>query len=360
MKSHKKTAAFFLALGACIFVALLCQPRKQIPARAFVPAEVADAGREQQSMRRESSPFATEASDSSTIPTLVEQAKTILLAWDAEDSEELRAERMAQLEALLQGADLFRVIQELPPNLADYVFTLPLARQQMLANPQAAAEWMSGHTNIGNAHVQTLVHDWARQDTDSLTQYLATLPESEWKQTMLAAAGSDALASDPLKAITWARLMAPGEERLSLLEMATTDWARRDPSAAESWLEQIGDRSLQEKLAGALATGYAVDHPFQAGTWAVQSLPPGQELDRSVTDIVESWAKKEPAAAGDWVSQFPAGPTRQAALKKLLSVWVDRDSHGAETWIGQLPSGSLRSEALDSLTAISIEMSPEN
>ena len=272
-----------------------------------------------------------------------------LREWEDQDDSELRPQRMQELEALLDGTNMLEIVQELPPDLMDYAFALPLLRQKLMADPNAALDWMSAHTNISETHLLTLLHNWGQTNRDEMRQHLAGLPEGEWKQKVMATASGEALSCDPVEAVAWAMQMNPGEQQTGLLEMAATDWVKRDPDAAAQWVDRINDPALREQLVGALAVGYADIDPVQAAESAVQSFPPGAVLNRSVAEIAWVWAMREPAAAMDWVAQFPEGQARQMALGNVMNIWGNRDRAAALAWIEDLPNGSLQTEAATDL-----------
>jgi hypothetical protein len=279
--------------------------------------------------------------------------KALVLArlreWQEEDDAELRDQRIQALETLLDGTNLFAIVQELPPDLLDYAFALPALHRRMMSDPKAAAAWMRCHTNIADAHVFTLLHDWGQQDREALREYLSSLPEGEWKQRTVAAASSEVLSGDPVEAIVWAEQLCPGERQTGLLEMAATDWVRRDPDAAAQWVKQINDPGLREQLAGALAIGYADLDPAAAAESVTRTFPPGEVLNRSVAEIAWTWALREPVAAIGWVAQFPEGPARQMALGNVMSIWGNRDRTAALAWVENLPPGRLQFEAATDL-----------
>ena len=278
-----------------------------------------------------------------------------LREWEDQDDSELRPQRMQELEALLDGTNMLEIVQELPPNLMDYAFALPLLRQKLMADPKAALDWMSSHTNISETHLLTLLHDWGQTNRDEMRQHLAGLPEGEWKQKVMATASGEALSSDPVEAVVWATQMNPGERQTGLLEMAATEWVKRDPDAAAQWVDRVNDMALREQLAGALAIGYADIDPVKAAEALVQSFPPGEVLNRSVAEIAWVWAMREPATAMAWVAQFPEGPARQMAMGNVMNIWGNRDQAAALTWIEGLPKGSLQTEAAKDLqTAVPV------
>jgi hypothetical protein len=272
--------------------------------------------------------------------------------WEEEDDVELRSQRMQELEALLDGTNMFEIVQELPPNLMEYAFALPALHQRMMSDPKAAADWMSSHRNISEAHVFSLVHDWGQKDREELRAYLAGLPEGGWKEKAAAAASGEVLSNDPVEAIVWAEQLCPGERQTGLFGMATLDWVKRDPDAAAQWVGRVNDPDLREQLVGSLAVGYADIDPAQAAECALQLLQPGAMLDRSLAEIAWTWAMREPAAAVAWVAQFPEGSARQMALGNVMSIWGNRDRAASLAWIENLPGSSLQTEAAAALLAV--------
>jgi len=283
---------------------------------------------------------------------LVALVVTRLREWEDQDDSALRSQRLREMEALLDGTNMLEIVQDLPSDLMGYVFALPSLRQKLMSDPKAALDWMSCHTNVSGSQMLTLLHDWGQENREEMRQYLAELPASEWKQTVMANASDEALSSDPVEAITWAGRMNPGERQTGLLEMATTDWVKRDPDAAAQWAGQVSDPVLREQLLGAVAVGYADIDPLVAAH-VVSSMLPGSVLDCSVAGIAGVWSRTDPAAAAAWVEQIPEGQAQQMALGDLMNVWGNHDPAAATSWIEQLPEGPLQtSAARDLLTAM--------
>ena len=184
-----------------------------------------------------------------------------------------------------------------------------------------------------------------------MREYLAGLPEGDWKQKAMVAASGEVMSDNPVEAIVWAEQLSPGERQTGLLGMATLDWARRDPEAAAQWVSRVDDPALQEQLVGSLTVGYADTDPMQAADCALQLLRPGAVLDRSLAEIAWTWAMRDPLTAVVWVAQFPEGPARQMALGHVLGIWGNRDGAAALAWIENLPPGPLQTEAASDLLA---------
>lgn len=284
--------------------------------------------------------------------------------WEADDDPELRDERTQELERALARdgrsiADRLKIIEALPASLMDFAFGLPSFQQWMFSAPKAALDWMSSHPGISDARILTLFQDWGEKSRQELRRYLAALPEGEWKQKAMAAASYEALPGDPVEAINRTRQMNAGGPQTGLLEIATAEWARRDPEAAGRWVSQVSEPVLREELTGSFAVGCADIAPDLAAAWTIGSLPPGKILARSIAEIAGTWAKQDPAAVGAWVARFPDGESRLMAVASLLNAWIGRDRPAAIAWIRELPDATLRMQAAEFVDPSSIESASE-
>jgi hypothetical protein len=275
------------------------------------------------------------------LPALI---RARLQAWDDDDNPALRAARLQELDALLAHSDVFAVLQTLPSNLMGYAFATPTVQQKLIADPQAALDWMGAHTNA-QSQLLTLLHDWGQTNREVMQQYLADLPAGDWRQKVLFTAANEALSADPAASINIAVQTEPGPQQSAWLDMAVKQWAGNDPNAACQWVSQVKDSALRDQLIGSLAIGAANTDPAQAAGFALEALPPGTALNHSLSDIVWTWALQDPAGAGAWVSKSSQGEWQPAALANLMSVWGNHDANAATTWIEGLPPGDFQTQA---------------
>ncbi len=288
------------------------------------------------------------------LPALI---RARLQAWDDDDNPALREARLRELDALLGRADVFEVLQTLPANLMGYAFAAPSLRQKLMADPQGALDWMSAHTNA-QSQLLTLLQDWGQTNREAMQQYLTSLPAGAWREKVLLTAANEALAADPVAAVTMAVQMEPGPQQTAWLDMTVRQWAGNDPNAAYQWASRVKDPGLRDELIGSLAVGAANTDPAQAADFVLQTLPPGMALNQSVSDIVWAWALQDPAAAGAWVSQFPEGEWQPDALANLMDVWGNHDANGATTWIEGLSPGDFQTQAARELLSTLTPQSP--
>jgi hypothetical protein len=282
-----------------------------------------------------------------------ELVRAKLQAWDDDDRPDLREQRIQELAALLDGTNGLEIIQNVPANLMGYVFAVPSVREQLMANPGGALDWMSQHPNV-QSQLQTFLQDWSQSDKNAMQQTIAALPSGPWREKVVAAAVNEALTTDSPSAVALAMQMNVAPQQNASLDMAMTEWAKQDPVAAAQLADQTGDVAVQQQLLKDIATGVAASNPQQAADFALQSIPDGQARDDSIGDIAWAWALQDPASAGTWLAQLPDGAMRQSALQNVMSVWGNHDPNAAITWVENLSPGTLQSQAAsDLLPAVS-------
>jgi hypothetical protein len=262
-----------------------------------------------------------------------------------DDDPSLREQRIAELENLLGGTNGLALLEQLPPELMNFALGLPSFQKWIADDPESAAGWMSARENISSARVSNLVRDWNGKNPGELQQYLASLPDGDWKQKTFTADANQIVSADPLAAIDLARQMNSSPQQAGILEQATARWAKTDFSAAENWASQIGQPQLREQLLAAAAVSLAENDPLQGAQNLLQSVQSENVLENSAAQIAGVLAEQNPALAINWILQFPENDAQQTALANLVGVWGSHDRAGLENWIAALPENSLRMEA---------------
>jgi hypothetical protein len=267
-----------------------------------------------------------------------------LLAWGRAPDPRVAAEAMQELLALVTDQNVVEIIQSLPAENLNGPFGNALLERWLALDPNTAAAWLAARPDATGEQT-ALVARKLLEDRGGFQNYLERLPDGEWKEKVLGAAGFEVASDDPIQAIEFAKRMNPGETRTGLLQSAAFEWARREPAAAMQWLNQVDDPALREPLIAWGAKGYATADPREAAEWLIASVKGGDLLNETATSIVRSWAASEPAAAADWVVRFPESPVRDEALETLMSFWAASDSGPATAWVEKLPAGSFRQKA---------------
>jgi|SRR5579862_1001434 len=274
-----------------------------------------------------------------------------LREWDDDDAPQLRDERLRELAAWLDGTNALEIVQALPPKFMGYVFAVPSFRGKLLADPQAALDWMSNNTNV-QSQLLTFLSDWQQKNPDEMRQSLAGLPEGEWKQQVLSAAVNEALSRDPASAIAIASQMQSGSAQTQWLTMAATEWAKQNPAAAAQWANQVASGDLRDRLLASVISGAAENDPQRALDFLAQFQMTDTAFNQSVANASWTFALKDSDATADWISGLPESLTRQIALENLMAVWGGHQPEAATVWVEGLPEGTFRVQAARDLYSV--------
>jgi hypothetical protein len=288
---------------------------------------------------------------SMVIETPTELVLAKLRAWDDDDQPDMREQRVRELATLLDGTNAWDIIAGVPANLMGYVFAVPSVRERMMSDPAAVLDWMSKHPNV-QSQLQTFLQDWSQSDKNAMQQTISTLPESPWREQVVAAAANQALTTDPASAVGLAMQMEVTPQQNPWLDMAMTEWAKQDPYAAAQIANKVGDLNLQQQLFADVTVGLAGSNPQAASEFAQQFITDGKTLNDSMGAIAWAWALQDPASAGTWLAQLPDGDAQQNALINLIQVWGNHDPNAATTWVENLPEGPLQTRAASVLLPV--------
>ncbi len=110
---------------------------------------------------------------------------------------------------------------------------------------------------------------------------------------------------------------------------------------AESGESRAGE--LYAMLAGkALETG----GPAEAANWAAENLPPGDASAGAMRRIAGEYAKSDPAAASQYLSEMRPSPNRDAAVTGYVDSQRWRDPVTAIEWAGTISNPTVRERSM--------------
>lgn len=276
----------------------------------------------------------------------VERFQQLISAW--ETSRGLDGDRLEeQLRALITDDNAEELLRAAPTRFhGTYVANLLLSRWAERDRGNAL-RWLADQQNQTLFEVNSVTKKWVVQDPEGLKHYLDGLPSSPWKNLLLESTGRDALMNqDPEQAFTLLRAMNDGPAKTPLLANAVQQWAQWDPRAVVDEIKKLPNQAMRERLVLSAASGYAMVNPIAAADWLLQSFTEGPSLDRGLAGVMQAWTStSDPIAGAQWVSQLPAGHTRNQALKELIAAWNRENAGGLENWMSTLPDSPIRVEA---------------
>jgi hypothetical protein len=246
---------------------------------------------------------------------------------------------MNELLAMLTDDNAAKIIRSLSPEELDSPFGISALFHWMKMDPVTAANWIASRPDATEDQAWVVAHNLLAAGID-LQNYSTQLPDTGWKQKFLAQASLDVISENPMQAVNLAQQMDPGSSQTNLLQTVASDWISNDPSKALDWIMSVNDPAMQQQLIAAATKAYAVTDPALSAEWLVSSVQSEIVLNDTLPTILEIWAAKDPAAAANWVAQFPEGSLRETAIETVASQWVQSDSVAAAKWIVTLPESN--------------------
>lgn len=113
------------------------------------------------------------------------------------------------------------------------------------------------------------------------------------------------------------------------------EWSRNDPEGALAWAKSLPEDTRGGAYTG-LIGGQLAQDPL-AATKTASELPPGEERERLMGNIAESWGTKDPQAALKWADSLE-GEEKTEATKKALNGWANKDPKAAAAHLATLPA----------------------
>ena len=262
------------------------------------------------------------------------------------------------------------------------------ARSGDAAGAFAAAQSLVGGTRF--AALQATLQVVAPEDPERAAELWLALPVSKDRSDLLPTLTQAMAAIDPKAAVEWAAYHASGAGAQQAVGEALGEWMKADPDAAQTWVLARGPKAQQDDLHAYAASAIAGVKP-QLAMQLAQSVGSEDERNAALRGAADSWSRRDPdgfrdwllrqtdaatlaavvpaavgqAAASDpataagWVSQFGAGPVRDAATRRLISGWTAVDPRAAANWsLQNITPGWERTQALGLSVAAMMESSP--
>lgn len=184
------------------------------------------------------------------------------------------------------------------------------------------------------------------------------------------------LATDRMAAVRLVETLPAGEQRALLLRRLARNWGAADLAGAADWISDLADFS--EKKAVFEETCLAISERDPAAAISVWEAVDFAEDNHVLENLVQNWARHEPAAAEKWVlarppsaqrdqaiarvayilaqtkpvdaatliiRELPEGSAQNEAVISILHQWAERDPAGATAWVARFPAGPLADRA---------------
>ncbi|CAN5465465.1 hypothetical protein BH23VER1_BH23VER1_09030 [soil metagenome] len=239
-----------------------------------------------------------------------------------------------------------------PPGMKDYqldVLVGVVFRNWVIEDETAALGWIMGQD--GSARIRTLgqyLPKLAEKDAEAAFALVesASFPEADRFQLIRASAS---LAKYDLPRYLGLVAQLPDEETLTILadvgRRFRNDGRLEDAKMVFETLDVANPAIAKETQE--MVVEMTRSDPRGAVGWAETFSDP-ETRRYAVRNIVDTWARADPAAAAEYARSFPTGsPESQHAAAAMADRTLARDPHDAATWLAKVEDPALRTLFLE-------------
>jgi hypothetical protein len=178
--------------------------------------------------------------------------------------------------------------------------------------------------------VRNVLGGWIQRETDAAVSQLLSLPPAIRDEVAHDVVESVAR-KDPDDALRIADRLPPGRGREQALATVAVNWAGRDPIAAADFARNLSEEAATDAWPKIARSWVQRGEPSAPAQWVAQ-LPEGAARSGAARNLMDRWAKIEPVAAAQWLQQLPAGPTHDAAAATFATEVRGTDPATAMEW----------------------------
>lgn len=226
------------------------------------------------------------------------------------------------------------------------------------ASASPAAAWQAASENkngdLPDSRMELVFAGFGRSDPAKVLAFFDTHGKE-----MLAHGDRAALVMDELyerghhdALVGWADKMPPGKLRDLCANRILDRWARYDPLAAKSWMEQ--NPGAKENLVPArveLAESWARVNPAAALQWA-NSLPENQRDSEYYSRIYGRWIQYDRNAAANYLASQPLSPALDRPIERYTYEVMRQNPADTMPWAESISDGKRRWEAISRVAEV--------
>jgi hypothetical protein len=181
-------------------------------------------------------------------------------------------------------------------------------------------------------------------DRAAAVRLLDHLPPSEQRVLLVCRLARNWGAADFAGAVAWISKLTDASERKAAFDEACLAAAELDPAEAIRAWEIAGFKEDSHVLEN-LVQNWARFEPAAAESW-VLAQPPSAQRDQAIARVAYVLARVKPVDAASLViRELPEGPVQTEAVISILHQWIQSDPAGASAWVAHFPDGPLADRA---------------
>lgn len=216
-------------------------------------------------------------------------------------------------------------------------------------DPPAALAWSNAHLEgtSKNDALRSVLEQWTRTDSAAARLAMESLPPG-MRAKLLPDIAQSWAAADPVQAFAWAQSCAP-VDRTRATEAVIRGWSDQDPQAAAAVLLKIPTDGLESSF-NTVASNFARKQPAAAAQW-VAALGDEGLRNRAIRTVMQTWGSQDAEATANYLARMDAGTFRDSAVEGMVQSISSLDPATAATWAASIQGAASRQNNLKRVVA---------
>lgn len=202
-------------------------------------------------------------------------------------------------------------------------------------DPMAALAYTTENTRGGMA-TGTVLSAWASRDPESAIAWAKANHEGDDANPYMTGIIRGLVQTNPTRATEILQELPFSRQRGEALEAMMPHLLTLGAESAKSWIAGLSDDRLRDGAIARFAEQLAKEDPAGTASWLLANL--SEASTRSVDEVYEEWARKDPSAAKSSFEAIPQGEARSRALRGLVTVEARQDPQAAANLMNAYPN----------------------
>ncbi len=194
-----------------------------------------------------------------------------------------------------------------------------VARTMANRDPQEALSWAGSlPQDVRTDGYTSVLEEWSQRDPANAAAFYANSDFLDSSPQLGAFLAANWVSVDPVAAVDWVASLPESDTRQSALRRATSQWLMNDSYRASEWIAGLPEGELREGAVSTLVFYLRQQQDFASGMeWALELK---NEAGRTgITEgLLRDWSRSDPRAAAQAVLDSGLPGAQQEALLKLI------------------------------------------
>jgi hypothetical protein len=241
-----------------------------------------------------------------------------------------------------------------------------LIRHWASVDPEAAMSYSNGvmQPKLRYDSQADVLEEWARTKPAAAWTYVTDNPDQSLSGDMYDQVLEGLGRADPAIAFQFTRDYAEVllKDDSSLRFIVSELYQNGSPKDIVAQIDQLPSGPLREASSKALVGEWARYDPDATLSWIEESQAKGELSPEATSEahrlLAKGWGRVDPLKAIEWVGTLPPGEASAGHLKELFSTWMRIDEDNAAKWLVDQPRTESNDQLVDHYTRVVVDRDP--